>query len=184
MPRWMPQSPLAGYAPGGAVTFLLRNRCVTIDASPQLFAPLRWRYGEPAVLVDCGVWLNSLRSNNASPDPHSTAFLGANRWGPGSGIGPAAPGIAPRARVPPPRPSPEEGGRNTGRSPRCVRAFPALRLPPPGEGWDGGLRPRRNGAQAPDPAPRGPPLDAPRSAACGGPGLALFERSEFSQTPP
>jgi hypothetical protein len=32
--------------------------------------------GSPALLAVCGVWLNSLRSNNASPDPPTTALLG------------------------------------------------------------------------------------------------------------
>jgi hypothetical protein len=49
-------------------------------------------------------------------------------------------------------------------------------------------RPRRDVAHSatdpdPDPDPRGPPLYAPRSTALGGSGLALSERSEFSQTP-
>ena len=45
-------------------------------------------------------------------------------------------------------------------------------------------RPRRDVARsATDPDPRGPPLYAPRSTALGGSGLALSERSEFSQTP-
>jgi hypothetical protein len=39
------------------------------------------------------------------------------------------------------------------------------------------------GVAGPIPHP-GPHLYAPRSAALGGKGLALFERSEFSQTPP
>jgi hypothetical protein len=39
--------------------------------------------GQPAVLKASGVWLNSLRSNNASPDPLPSALLGPARTGGG-----------------------------------------------------------------------------------------------------
>ena len=38
--------------------------------------PLRFAAGQPAVLVSSGVWLNSLRSDNASPGPLEAALLG------------------------------------------------------------------------------------------------------------
>src|SRR5688572_23698795 len=39
------------------------------------------RYGQPAVLGPDGVSLNSLRSNNAIPDPSGPPLLGASRRG-------------------------------------------------------------------------------------------------------
>jgi hypothetical protein len=92
------QHPWPGVAPGGAVSFL----CVAKEKTPKerpppLPAPSA-ALREPAVRALDGVWLNSLRSNNASPFPPKAVLLGASRGGPGNGIGPALPGIAPRAR--------------------------------------------------------------------------------------
>ncbi|BDT68486.1 hypothetical protein os1_26690 [Comamonadaceae bacterium OS-1] len=74
--------PRPGGAPGGAVTFF----CVAKRKSPKKRPPplpassaaLR----KPAVLASDGVWLNSLRSNNASPFPPEAVLLGASRGGP------------------------------------------------------------------------------------------------------
>ncbi len=74
--------PRPGCAPGGAVTFF----CVAKRKSPKKRPPplpassaaLR----KPAVLASGGVWLNSLRSNNASPFPPEAVLLGASRGGP------------------------------------------------------------------------------------------------------
>jgi len=88
-PHWrvgVNSHPRPGCAPGGAVTFLLRKRKVTKRKAPPLPASHCYRTGKPAVLASGGVWLNSLRSNNASPYPPEAVLLGASRGGPrGSG---------------------------------------------------------------------------------------------------
>ena len=76
------QHPRPGYAPGRAVTFLLRKRKVTKRKAPPLPAPSA-ALREPAVRASGGVWLNSLRPNNASPFPPEAVLLGASRGGPG-----------------------------------------------------------------------------------------------------
>ncbi|SDO32870.1 hypothetical protein SAMN05216303_1011143 [Rhodoferax sp. OV413] len=77
----------AGYAPGGAVTFLLRKRKVTKRKAPPLSASQRYRAGKPAVLrFGRGLAKLACGSNNASPDPPKAVLLGAYRGGPrGSG---------------------------------------------------------------------------------------------------
>ena len=68
----------AGSRPGGRLTCsLLRQRKVSKRKASRLSGPLV-RF--PALLAPRGVWLNSLRSDNASPDPLASALLGpANR---------------------------------------------------------------------------------------------------------
>ena len=107
------------------------------------------RYGQPAVLGSGGVSLNSLRSNNAIPDPSGPPLLGASTRG-GDGI---------------PNPNTEKPQGLALASP-CLSWFVL---------W--------NFSSVPDPAPDCPVLAGPRSAETSGSGLALFERSEFSQTP-
>ena len=64
----------AGLRPGGRLTCsLLRQRKVSKRKASRLSGPLV-RF--PALLAPRGVWLNSLRSDNASPDPLAPALLG------------------------------------------------------------------------------------------------------------
>ena len=63
----------AGSRPGGRGPFL----CLPKEMDPKekaagFVGPLR---GHTALLGLAGVWLNSLRSDNASPDPSSPALL-------------------------------------------------------------------------------------------------------------
>ena len=69
-----------------------------------------------------------------------------------------------------------EGGERGPIPPSLRSAIPAMLS-----------EPRQSHAQRRVPGtrtPNSPPLAAPRSGRFGGSGLALFERSEFSQTPP
>jgi hypothetical protein len=73
-----------GSWPGVArqqVTFF----CFAKRKSPKKRRPAVWvptlRYGQPAVLEPSGVRLNSLRSDNAGPDPLVSALLGPARTG-------------------------------------------------------------------------------------------------------
>jgi len=72
--------PLAGVA-RQQVTFF----CFAKRKSPKKRRPAVWvpplRYGQPAVLEPSGVRLNSLRSDNAGPDPLASALLGPARTG-------------------------------------------------------------------------------------------------------
>ncbi len=54
------------------------------------------RYGQPAVLGPAGVSLNSLRSNNAIPDPSGPPLLGASRRGWGRNTNTQQPKTEPR----------------------------------------------------------------------------------------
>jgi glutamate dehydrogenase (NAD(P)+) len=73
---------LAGLRTGGRVTFSCANKKSNQKKSPPLSAPLRCRFGEPAVLGFGGVWLNSPSAQtDASPDPPNPALLGAARGG-------------------------------------------------------------------------------------------------------
>ncbi len=152
--------PRPGGAPGGAVTFFcLAKRKSPKKRPPPLPASQRYRTGKPAVLASGGVWLNSLRSDNASPDPPEAALLGASRGGPrGAGSGAHS------------APSRLGRGTKTMRQSRSFRMQPPSPPPP--------VRDRRDARRSradPDPAPRGPHLYAPRSAVECGSGLALFE---------
>ena len=106
--------------------------------------------GQPAVLEASGVWLNSLRSNNASPDPLASALLGPARTGGGPG-----PDFQPH-KYAPWRVLVGLGDSDVGLDVR----FP---------GCSDFRTPRRN--------------EEASSARADGSGLALSERSEFSQTP-
>ena len=59
--------------------------CFAKRKSPKKRRPAVWvpalRYGQPAVLEPSGVRLNSLRSDNAGPDPLVSALLGPARTG-------------------------------------------------------------------------------------------------------
>ena len=60
---------------------LLRQRKVSKRKATRSLGPLRCATGQPAVLEPSGVSLNSLRSDNASPDPLVSALLGPARTG-------------------------------------------------------------------------------------------------------
>jgi len=131
--------PAEGCWPGIArqqVTFF----CFAKRKSPKKRRPAVWvpalRYGQPAVLEPSGVRLNSLRSDNAGPDPLVSALLGPARTGQ-SGA----------------------GTKTNKDSPRRVLVSSGIGIPSPTL------------------------VDAPRSAGPDGSGIALFERSEFSETP-
>ncbi len=106
--------------------------------------------GQPAVLEASGVWLNSLRSNNASPDPPPTALLGPARTGG----------------------EPESDSQFNKYAPwRVLGGFCDSDVGL--DVWNFGcsdLRTPRRHSEA-------------SSASADGSGLALSERSEFSQTP-
>ena len=53
---------------------LLRQRKVTERKASRIRRP----YGHAALLGAAGVWLNSLRSDNASPDPSAPALLASS----------------------------------------------------------------------------------------------------------
>jgi hypothetical protein len=68
-------------SPGGESLSLVRTRETNErEIAPTVCDPAL-RFGQPAVLRFGGVWLNSLRSNNASPDPPNLPLLGAARGG-------------------------------------------------------------------------------------------------------
>ncbi len=177
--------PWPGCAPGRAVTFF----CVAKRKSPKkrpppLPAPSASATGTCGARFRWGLAkLASLKQTPAliHPKLRSSAHLEGD---PGYGIGGAQRRIAPRARMPPSLPSPG-GGR--GKTVNTLTHRGAHRhFSRPHRGRAGVGAPRALGAMpgAAGPIPRwGPPLYAPRSAAAGGSGLALFERSEFSQTP-
>ena len=56
---------------------LLRQEKVTKEKASRIRRP-SLRYGHAALLGAAGVWLNSLRSNNASPDPSAPALLASS----------------------------------------------------------------------------------------------------------
>ena len=67
-----------GLAPAGdSLFFASPKKSKQKKGDPQSGSPS----GQPAVLEVSGVWLNSLRSNNASPDPLPSALLGPARTG-------------------------------------------------------------------------------------------------------
>ena len=66
---------------------LLRQEKVSKEKASRASGPLRCATGYLALLASGGVWLNSLRSDNASPDPPAAALLSpaATAWGGTSG---------------------------------------------------------------------------------------------------
>ena len=67
-----------GVAPAGdSLSFASPKESKQRKGDPQSGSPS----GQPAVLEASGVWLNSLRSDNASPDPLTSALLGPARTG-------------------------------------------------------------------------------------------------------
>ncbi len=69
-----------GVAPAGDLLFFASpKKRKQKKGDPQSGSPS----GQPAVLEASGVWLNSLRSNNASPHPLASALLGPARTGGG-----------------------------------------------------------------------------------------------------
>jgi len=79
---------LAGGCPAATHFLLLRQKKVSKEKATRSLGPLRFAAGQPAVLDYGGVSLNSLRSNNAIPDPPTSALLGPARTGQsGAGTG-------------------------------------------------------------------------------------------------
>ncbi|BDT68233.1 hypothetical protein os1_24150 [Comamonadaceae bacterium OS-1] len=155
-----------GCAPGGAVTFF----CVAKRKSPKkrpppLPAPSAGAAGTCGARFGRGLAkLAALKQTPAliRPKLRSSAHLEGD---PGYGIGGAKRRVAPRAR-------------NGSSAPIAIRSDLTTHT------TTSVSRPRRDARlRRADPAPQGPHLYAPRSAVECGSGLALFERSEFSQTP-
>ena len=124
--------------------------------------------GQPAVLEASGVWLNSLRSNNASPGPLASALLGPARTGWERG-----PDIQHR---------PSEADQYTNEDVNSELQETHFHKYAP---WrvlvgPGNLAVRFVGCSEPPPPRRN---EEASSASADGSGLALSERSEFSQTP-
>ena len=72
-----------GLPGGNSLFFCFAKRKVSKrKGDPGVCVP-SLRYGQPAVLGPAGVWLNSLRSDNASPDPSGPPLLGAYTRGGG-----------------------------------------------------------------------------------------------------
>jgi len=81
-------SPAGRGRPAATHFSLLRQRKVSKRKATRSLGPLRFATGQPAVLEPSGVRLNSLRSDNAGPDPLVSALLGPARTGQaGSGAG-------------------------------------------------------------------------------------------------
>ena len=136
-----------GVAPAGdSLFFASPKKSKQKKGDPQSGSPS----GQPAVLEASGVWLNSLRSNNASPDPLPSALLGPARTGGGRSPDFQFNKYAPwRVLV-------GLGDSDVGLDVRIL-------------GCSDFRTPRRN--------------EEASSASADGSGLALSERSEFSQTP-
>ncbi len=80
-PEWPLLSAAGRGLPGGNSLSLASPReSKQREGDPTCCVP-SLRYGQPAVLGPDGVSLNSLRSNNAIPDPSGPALLGASRRG-------------------------------------------------------------------------------------------------------
>ena len=71
-----------GLPGGNSLFFASPKKSKQKKGDPAVCVP-SLRYGQPAVLGSGGVSLNSLRSNNAIPDPPEPALLGAYRRGGG-----------------------------------------------------------------------------------------------------
>jgi hypothetical protein len=137
----------SGCAPDCALTFFASPKKVSKERRAQDRAAARFL----ALLVSRGVWLNSLRSNNASPDPLAPALLS-----------PAFKGGGDKDKD---KDKDKRQYQTPAHAPKAAlwRAFGGSAVGIP---W----LPRR--------------YEEASSADGGGSGLALFERSEFSQTPP
>ena len=70
-----------GLPGGNSLFFCFAKRKVSKRKGDPTCCVPSLRYGQPAVLGPDGVSLNSLRSNNAIPDPSGPALLGASRRG-------------------------------------------------------------------------------------------------------
>ena len=164
---------------------LLRQRNVGKRKATPLSATLRCAAGNLRWRASAGVWLNSPAAQTTPaliPPPPTIAGAYRRGWVPGNGIAIAALGLlsCPLSRV-----------RERARV-RVDEASPTAKnhphpnpLPHAGEGAKPASRTgsqRSDASRTPEPSP--PPLHAPRSGGFGGSGLALFERSEFRQTPP
>jgi hypothetical protein len=66
---------LAGSRPGGRLTFFCSAKRKLAKKKRAGCVVPSLRYGHAALLAPRGVWLNSLRSDNASPDPPVNALL-------------------------------------------------------------------------------------------------------------
>ena len=73
----LPRAAGRGLPGGNSLFFCFAKRKVSKrKGDPGVCVP-PLRYGQPAVLGPAGVWLNSLRSDNASPYPSGPVLLGA-----------------------------------------------------------------------------------------------------------
>ena len=160
-----------GVAPAGdSLFFASPKKSKQKKGDPQSGSPS----GQPAVLEASGVWLNSLRSDSASPDPLASALLGPARTGGGRG-----PDIRHqyqyRHRQPEANQFTNEDVNSKLQETRFHKYAPWRVLVEPGysdvrfSGCSDFCPPRRN--------------EEASSASADGSGLALSERSEFSQTP-
>ena len=154
-----------GVAPAGdSLFFASPKKSKQKKGDPQSGSPS----GQPAVLEASGVWLNSLRSNNASPDPLPSALLGPARTGWRQ---------SPNIRY---RNSKAIQYTNEHRNSKLQEKHFHKYAP-----WrvlvgPGNLAVRFAGCSEPPPPRRN---EEASSASADGSGLALSERSEFSQTP-
>ncbi len=162
--RFLYRAGRPGFAPAGdSLSFASPKESKQRKGDPQSGSPS----GQPAVLEASGVWLNSaIASDNASPDPLASALLGPARtgWGMGSDIQKQHQNqdreqikILKQKKIKSHKYAPWRVLVGFGDS---VVRFP---------GCSDFRTPRRN--------------EEASSASADGSGLALFERSEFSQTP-
>ncbi len=158
-----------GVAPAGdSLFFASPKKSKQKKGDPQSGSPS----GQPAVLKATGVWLNSLRSDNASPDPLPSALLGPARTGGGR-----SPDFQRQYQYQIAKRRRDQDSKHPESKPHKYAPWRVLvglgdsavgsdiRFP----GCSDFRTPRRN--------------EEASSASADGSGLALSERSEFSQTP-
>ena len=163
-----------GLAPAGDSLSLASPReSKQREGDPQSGSPS----GQPAVLKASGVWLNSLRSDNASPDPLPSALLGPARTG---GQSPDIQYQQTKTKTKTKTKRNADDHQNSKQQKFRSHKYAPWRVLVGLGGSNVGLdvwvlgcpdfrTPRRN--------------EEASSASADGSGLALFERSEFSQTP-
>ena len=89
------------------------------EKATRRLGPLRCATGQPAVLGFGGVSLNSLRSNNAIPDPPNPALLGPASTGWSRAVATLGPEDG---RAAPRRPQAERS-KGPGQNPICMRLW-------------------------------------------------------------
>ncbi len=170
--RFLYRAGRPGFAPAGdSLSFASPKESKQRKGDPQSGSPS----GQPAVLEASGVWLNSaIASDNASPDPLASALLGPARtgWGMGSDLR--------NQHQHPHQHQNQDQTKNLKQQKFKPHKYAPWRVLVGLGDLDVGLdvcfagcsdfrTPRRN--------------EEASSASADGSGLALFERSEFSQTP-